>query len=107
MANSPVVQLRVPADLLVAIDSARGDETRSAWLIAAARQRIEPPVARAQGQAPRPRGVTTSVSGGAAEMTADDAPKRAKGKGEQCGHRNWDRYCAPCGRLNDSNGYRA
>ncbi len=31
---SPVVQVRVPEDMLAAVDGARGDGTRSAWILA-------------------------------------------------------------------------
>jgi hypothetical protein len=31
---APVVQLRVPEDTLAAVDGARGDDTRSAWILA-------------------------------------------------------------------------
>ena len=31
---SPVVQLRVPEGLLVGLDASRGDDTRSAWILA-------------------------------------------------------------------------
>lgn len=31
---APVVQLRVPEDMLAAVDGARGDGTRSAWILA-------------------------------------------------------------------------
>lgn len=40
--GSPVnVSARYPQDLLAAIDAARGDTARQAWLVEAARQRLE------------------------------------------------------------------
>lgn len=30
---SPVVQLRIPADMLAAVDGARGEDNRSAWIL--------------------------------------------------------------------------
>jgi len=34
-------------------------------------------------------------------------PKRTRGKGEQCGHRNWGRYCGGCGQSIGKDGYPA
>lgn len=39
---SPVVQLRVPAELLARIDGHRGDVTRSAWILAACEAALNP-----------------------------------------------------------------
>ena len=42
---SPVVQVRMPEDLLAAIDGHRGDVTRSAWIVAACEAALNPAMA--------------------------------------------------------------
>lgn len=45
MPASPVVQLRVPGDVLAAVDETRGETSRSAWILAAITSRLSPPAA--------------------------------------------------------------
>ena len=60
MADTTLVQMRVPEDLLAAIDGARGEESRTAWVLAAAELALSaeasaepPPLAAAPTAAPR------------------------------------------------------
>ena len=39
---SPVVHLRIPVDILTALDEARGDESRSVWILGAIGLRLSP-----------------------------------------------------------------
>lgn len=39
---TPVVQLRVPEPVLAAVDEARGDESRSTWILGAIGLRLSP-----------------------------------------------------------------
>ena len=49
---APVVQLRVPEDMLAAVDGARGDGTRSAWILALIERELLAGVTHARARPP-------------------------------------------------------
>jgi hypothetical protein len=78
---SPVVQLRVPEDMLAAVDGTRGDGTRSAWILALIEREL-------LGKTPAP---SPAVSSLAAIPDGEPSPGVACA-GPGCWQRNTSRY---------------
>jgi len=82
---SPVVQFRVPPELLARIDDARGDVSRSAWMLAACEHALLPASESEFGTGVQvtaddraPAGVAVVVSGASAEVVAVPERKAAR-----------------------------
>ncbi len=83
---SPVVQLRVPEDMLAAVDGALGDSTRSAWILAL----IERELLDAAGPA-APGPATSAVSTSSGLLIGEPSPGVAC-MAPTCWERNTTRY---------------
>lgn len=75
MPASPVVQLRVPGDVLAAVDETRGETSRSAWILAAITSRLSPPAAVLSPRPVTGTGLTADMLPAATASNAQRAPK--------------------------------
>ena len=83
---APVVQLRVPEDMLAAIDGALGDSTRSAWILGLIeRELLDDSGPSTPVPATSPRGASSGIGPG------EPSPGVAC-KGEGCWQRDTSRY---------------
>ena len=95
MPASPVVQVRVPGDVLAKVDETRGTVSRSAWILAAITSRLSPPAAVLS-----PRRVTGT--GLSADMLPAPAAAPSQSRNDDCPHPKARRmkagtYCGACG----------